>query len=88
MFYAGKIVERRNGAVVRDLTTVETETGSVYVVMPVPASVKAAIGEAQGRQPAASSKAAEQQPAAFDVSLGLALGRPTLASPECRLPKK
>jgi len=43
VFYAGKMVERRNGAPVRDLTTTETETGSVYVVMPVPASVKKAI---------------------------------------------
>lgn len=42
-FYAGKITEKKNGAVVRDLTTTQTETGSVYVVMPVPASVKAAI---------------------------------------------
>jgi hypothetical protein len=42
-FYAGKMTERRNGTVIRDLTTVETETGSVYVVMPVPASVKKAI---------------------------------------------
>ena len=42
-FYAGKMTERRNGAVVRDITTTETETGSVYVVMPVPASVKKAI---------------------------------------------
>ena len=41
--YAGKMTERRNGTVVRDLTTTETETGSVYVVMPVPASVKKAI---------------------------------------------
>jgi len=41
--YAGKISERHNGAVVRDLNTVQTETGSVYVVMPVPASVQAAI---------------------------------------------
>src|SRR5215469_142034 len=41
--YAGKITERRNGAVVRDLTTVQTETGQVYVMMPVPASVQAAI---------------------------------------------
>ena len=40
--YAGTIVERRNGAVVRDLTTVQTETGQVYVVMPVPASVRKA----------------------------------------------
>ena len=43
VLYAGKIVERRNGAVVRDLTTNVTETGNVYVVAPVPASVKAAI---------------------------------------------
>ena len=43
VLYAGKMVERRNGTAVRDLTTVETETGSVYVVMPVPASVQKAI---------------------------------------------
>ncbi|HZM93395.1 MAG TPA: hypothetical protein VFB92_08245 [Vicinamibacterales bacterium] len=43
VFYAGKMVERRNGAIVRDLTTKETETGNVYVVAPVPASVQAAI---------------------------------------------
>ena len=41
--YAGKIAESHNGSVARDLTTVQTETGSVYVVMPVPASVRAAI---------------------------------------------
>ena len=43
VFYAGKMTERRNGTVLRDVTTTETETGSVYVVMPVPASVKKAI---------------------------------------------
>jgi hypothetical protein len=43
VFYAGKMVERRNGVALRDLTTTETETGSVYVVMPVPESVKKAI---------------------------------------------
>src|SRR3989441_1163932 len=43
VFYSGKMVERRNGAVVRDLTTTETETGNVYVVAPVPASVRTAI---------------------------------------------
>jgi hypothetical protein len=43
VLYAGKLVERRNGAVVRDLTTNVTETGDVYVVAPVPASVEAAI---------------------------------------------
>ena len=41
--YAGKITEKRNGQTVRDLTTVQTETGSVYVVVPVPDSVRSAI---------------------------------------------
>ena len=39
-FYAGTLVEKRNGTTVRDLTTVETETGNVYVVVPVPASLR------------------------------------------------
>ena len=43
VFYAGRMTERRNGAVVRDLTTTQTETGNVYVVAPVPASVQAAM---------------------------------------------
>ena len=55
--YAGKMAERHDGAVVRDLTTVQTETGSVYVVLPVPASVKAAIHLAP--QPAAAPKPLE-----------------------------
>jgi hypothetical protein len=55
--YAGKITERHDGAVLRDLTTVQTETGSVYVVMPVPASVRAAIHVAA--QPAPAPKALE-----------------------------
>ena len=42
-FYAGALVEKRNSAIVRDLTTTETETGNVYVVMPVPASVRQAM---------------------------------------------
>ena len=40
--YAGTVVERFNGRVVRDLRTVVTEIGQVYVVVPVPASVRAA----------------------------------------------
>jgi hypothetical protein len=40
--YAGTIVERRNGTVVRDLKTTLTEIGQVYVVVPVPASVRSA----------------------------------------------
>ena len=42
-FYAGKMTEKKNGTVVRDITTTVTETGQMYVVMPVPASVRAAI---------------------------------------------
>jgi hypothetical protein len=34
-----KMTERKNGQVVRDLNTVVTETGSVYVVVPVPSNV-------------------------------------------------
>jgi hypothetical protein len=45
--YAGTVVERRNGVVVRDVRTVVTEIGQVYVVVPVPDSVrKAAAGTA------------------------------------------
>jgi hypothetical protein len=40
--YAGTIVERFNGDVVRDLRTTLTEVGQVYVVVPVPDSVEAA----------------------------------------------
>src|SRR5215471_7394176 len=39
----GKMTEKKNGTVVRDITTTLTETGQMYVVVPVPASVKAAI---------------------------------------------
>jgi hypothetical protein len=57
VLYAGKIMESHNGAVVRDLTTTQTETGSVYVVMPAPSSVKAAIHAAA--QPAPAPKTLE-----------------------------
>jgi hypothetical protein len=43
VFYAGKMTEKKNGVVVRDLTTDVTETGNVFVIAPVPASVKKAI---------------------------------------------
>ena len=43
VFYAGKNVERRGAAVLRDLTTEVTETGNVYVVAPLPASVQTAM---------------------------------------------
>src|SRR5437763_5843304 len=41
--YAGRMIEKKNGAVVRDITTPGTETAQLYVDVPVPASVKAAI---------------------------------------------
>lgn len=40
--YAGTIIERKNGTVVRNVTTKVTEIGQVYVVMPVPESVQKA----------------------------------------------
>jgi len=68
--YAGQIRERRDGLVVRDLTTVETETGSVYVVMPVPASVPAAIVD--------QAAAAKIQEAAIAPTPRMANGQPDL----------
>ena len=38
--YAGTVVERRNGTVIRDVKSKVTEIGQVYVVMPVPDSIK------------------------------------------------
>src|SRR5262249_58773417 len=43
--YAGTIVERRNGTVVRDVRAKVTEIGQVYVVVPVPDSVQKAAGK-------------------------------------------
>jgi hypothetical protein len=42
-FYAGRMIEKHNGTVVRDITTTVTETGQMYVVMPVPAGIRTAI---------------------------------------------
>src|SRR5690242_19845235 len=41
--YAGRMTEKKNGAVLRDITTTLTETAQMYVTVPVPASVKAAM---------------------------------------------
>jgi hypothetical protein len=40
--YAGTMVERRNGTVIRDVKTTLTEIGQVYVAVPVPDSVQKA----------------------------------------------
>src|SRR4029077_1678364 len=82
--YAGKMTEKKNGAVVRDITTTLTETGQMYVVVPVPASVKAAIKPTN--QPpnwAPPSPAAPAAPAAATqtaavVTPRLANGKPDL----------
>jgi len=42
VYMAGSITESKNGDVLRELRTVQTETGSVYVVVPVPPSVSGA----------------------------------------------
>ena len=38
-YFAGRMIERKNGQVMRDLTTKVIETGSVYVVVPVPSNI-------------------------------------------------
>jgi hypothetical protein len=87
-FVAGRMIERRNGTVVRDITTTWTETGQMYVVMPVPASVKAAIKptlqppawvSAFGPSvPLASLSAPAPAPAAQVVTPRLANGKPDM----------
>ncbi len=77
-FYAGRMTEKQNGAVVRDITTTLTETAQMYVVMPVPASVKAAIKPTN--QPpnwTLTSPAAATQTAAV-VTPRLANGKPDM----------
>jgi hypothetical protein len=43
--YAGTIVERKNGTVMRSVNAKVTEIGQIYVIMPVPASVQKAGGK-------------------------------------------
>lgn len=61
-YYAGTMVEKRNGEVVRDIRTLQTETGSLYVVVPVPDSVREAITPDKPAEPRplfASDRSAE-----------------------------
>jgi hypothetical protein len=74
VWYAGTIAEKKNGVVARDLTTTETETGSVYVVLPVPASVTKAM-------PGATQAAAATGPAlaaGTEQTPRLASGKPDM----------
>ncbi len=78
-FYAGRMIEKKNGTVVRDITTELTETGQMYVVVPVPASVKAAIKPTN--QPpnwTLASAAAPQRPADASKTPRRADGHPDL----------
>ncbi len=77
--YAGTIVERRNGAVVRDLKTVVTEIGQVYVVVPVPDSVRKA-GPALQVQSPPQTRSAQRRDAdlAAAQTPRLANGKPDL----------
>jgi hypothetical protein len=43
--YAGTMVERKNGTVVRSVNAKVTEVGQIYVIMPVPDSVRKAAGK-------------------------------------------
>ena len=39
-FYSGHMIEKKNGITMRDLTVKERQTANLYVVIPVPESVK------------------------------------------------
>ena len=78
--YAGRMVEKKNGAVVRDITTTVTETAQMYVAVPVPASVKAAMKPTNqppnwvltpNNPPAATQTAAAVTPRRADGKLDL-----------------
>jgi hypothetical protein len=76
----GKMTEKKNGTIVRDITTTVTETGQMYVVIPVPASVKAAIkptNQPINWTPPSTTAPAATQTAAV-VTPRLANGKPDL----------
>ena len=73
VYMAGRMTESKNGEVVRDLNTAQTETGSVYVVVPVPPSV--------GRTEPVAMYGPDQEPPVLDSDAPtprLADGRPDL----------
>src|SRR5690606_38574774 len=85
--YAGKMTEKKNGDVVRDITTTVTETGQMYVVMPVPESVKAAITPTN--QPPDWTLSAAAEPAAQTAAVDTprrADGKPDLTGNWGRAP--
>ena len=73
VYMPGKMTERRNGEVVREINTVVTETGSVYVVVPVPSNV--------GPTQPLPMYGSDQQPPVLDSNAAtprLASGKPDL----------
>jgi len=86
-FFAGTMTETKNGTVVRDITTTVTETGQMYVVMPVPASVETAITPTH--QPPNWTLTARQAPATQTESVDTprrADGKPDLTGSWGRAP--
>jgi hypothetical protein len=75
VYMAGTITESKNGEVLRELNTKQTETGSIYVVVPVPQSVS-------GKPtPPVAMYGTDQTPPALDSSAAtprLADGKPDL----------
>ncbi len=74
VYTAGSMTESKNGEVLRDLNTIQTETGSVYVVLPVPSSVGTATE-------AVAMYGTDQQAPALDSTVPtprLADGKPDL----------
>jgi hypothetical protein len=78
VYMAGRTTESKNGEVMRELTTAETETGSVYVVVPVPPSVSG-----MATQPVAMYGTDQEAPVLDSdaPTPRLADGRPDLTGP-------
>ncbi len=81
--YAGMITERQNGEVVRDVQTIETEIGQVYVAVPVPESIRgggaAAAASATSPGSAAAAEVVESETdAAAAETPRLSNGKPDL----------
>ena len=60
VFFPRRVTQKRNGTTVLDLTTQRTNTYNPYVVVPVPANIKAAFPACAGDRPPAIPAAAPQ----------------------------
>src|SRR6188472_2137882 len=77
-FVPGRIIEKKNGTVVRDITTTLTETAQMYVVVPVPKSVMAAIKPTNQPPNWTLSANAPARPATAATTPRLANGKPDM----------